>query len=67
MRFLIEFPDNAEINLTPVKFDYISGAVLSLLSCPPLAKCMRLLSFVSPPPFSLALTAFVSVVASKRY
>lgn len=30
--FLIEFPDNMEINLTPVKFDYSSG---SLLSCSP--------------------------------
>lgn len=26
--FLIEFPDNTEINLTPVKFEYSPGAVL---------------------------------------
>lgn len=68
VRFLIEFPDNAEINLTPVKFDYISGAVLSLLSCPPPvlpSQNARVSSLSSPPP--LAHTAFVSVVASKRY
>lgn len=29
--FLIEFSDNTEINLTPLKFDYSSAAVLS---CP---------------------------------
>lgn len=43
--FLIEFPDNAEINLTPVKFDYISGAVLS---CSPTVTPL-FLSFLRPP------------------
>lgn len=32
--FLIEFPDNTEINLTPVKFEYSSGAVHA--AAPPL-------------------------------
>lgn len=62
--FLIEFPDNTEINLTPVKFDYISGAVLS---CSPIVKCMCLFSFRLSLSLSLALSLFVSVVPSKHY
>lgn len=61
--FLIEFPDNTEINLTPVKFDYISVPVLS---CSPIVKCMCLFSlFLFPLP--LALFLFVSAVPSKHY
>lgn len=69
LRFLIEFPDNAGINLTPVKFDYISGAVPPPPTPSPNARVSSV-SFhppLAPHPFSLALTAFVSVVASKRY
>lgn len=61
--FLIEFPDNAEINLTPVKFDYISGAVLS---CSPTVTPL-FLSFLCPPPPSFPLPLFVSAVPSKHY
>lgn len=58
--FLIEFPDNTEINLTPVKFDYSSGAVLS---CSPFVKCKCFFSFF----FSLSLSLCVSAVPSKHY
>jgi len=51
---LIEFPDNVEINLTPAKFDYSSGAVLS---CSPVVKCV----------FLLSLSLSVSAVAGERY
>lgn len=46
--FLIEFSDNTEINLTPLKFDYSSAAVLSHPSC-----CGLYVSFLFFPPISL--------------
>lgn len=54
--FLIEFPDNTEINLTPVKFDYISGAVLS---CSPTVTPLFLSFFSSVPPCSLFRSLFL--------
>lgn len=54
--FLIEFPDNAEINLTPVKFDYISSAV-----APPTHTHTHS-SLLPARVSSLALAAFVSPV-----
>lgn len=56
--FLIEFPDNTEINLTPVKFDYISGAVLS---CSPAVSPLFLSSLH---PLSFPLPLFVSATAN---
>lgn len=49
---LIEFPDNTEINLTPLKSDYSSAAVLSPSPC-----CECYASFFSiSPPFILSVT-----------
>lgn len=45
--FLIEFPDNTEINLTPVKFDYSAAA-------PPILRSVFLSFFF---PFLLFLSA----------
>lgn len=60
--FLIEFPDNAEINLTPVKFDYISSAVASFATPPPPPHTHTQPARVS----SLALAAFVSPVCGQN-
>lgn len=46
--FLIEFPDNAEINLTPVKFDYVASAVASFPTHPARVSSLALAAFVSP-------------------
>lgn len=60
--FLIEFPDNTEINLTPVKFDYSSAAAAAAL---PHCEIYAFLLLLYLPPLSLSFS--LSAAPSKHY